>query len=110
LGVPVPSDALAQLQPRGFNRDVVRRLVTLRVLRADDHLPVRSLRWMFAPSREVLSRGWNADPTAPSSLARAYMRRARAQAPLARSALRQPGLFIQDRRLNGQIRSLEDRV
>jgi hypothetical protein len=110
LGVPVPSEALAQLQPRGFDREVGRRLVTLRVLRTDDHLPVRSLRWMFAPSREVLSRGWNADPTAPSSLARAYMRRARAQAPLARTALRQPGLFIQDRRLNGQIRSLEDRV
>ncbi|HEX4279863.1 MAG TPA: nucleotidyltransferase family protein [Solirubrobacteraceae bacterium] len=110
LGVPVPAAALAELQPPRFNREVGRRLVTLRVLRTDDHLPVRSLRWMFAPSREVLSRGWNADPTAPSSLARAYMRRARAQAPLARSALRQPGLFIQDRRLNGQIRSLEDRV
>lgn len=110
LGVPVPSDALTELQPRGFNREVGRRLVTLRVLRTDEHLPVRSLRWMFAPSREVLSRGWNADPTAPSSLARAYMLRARAQAPLARSALRRPGLFIQDRRLNGQIRSLEDRA
>ena len=110
LGVAVPEDALAELQPHGFDRAVGRRLVTLRVLRADDHLPVRTLRWMLAPSREVLSRGWNADPTAPSSLARAYMRRAKAHAPLARSAIRQPGMFIQDRRLNGQIRALEDRM
>jgi hypothetical protein len=110
LGVPVPGDALAELQPPRFDRTLGRRLVALRVLRADDHLPVRTLRWMFAPSREVLSRGWNADATAPSSLARAYMRRARARAPLARSALRQPRMFIQDRRLNDQIRSLEDRA
>jgi hypothetical protein len=110
LGVPVPEDAVAELQPPRFDRSLGRRLVALRVLRADDHLPVRTLRWMFAPSRDVLSRGWNADSTAPSSLARAYMRRAKAHAPLARSALRQPRTFIQDRRLNGQIRSLEDRV
>jgi hypothetical protein len=110
LGVAVPEEALAELQPPGFDPAVGRRLVSLRVLRTDDHLPVRTLRWMFAPSREVLSRGWNADPTAPSSLARAYMRRARARAPLARSALRQPAMFIQDRRLNGQIRALEDRM
>jgi hypothetical protein len=109
LGVAIPGDALAELQPPGFDRGVGHRLLTLRVLRTDDHLPVRTLRWMFAPSREVLSLGWNADPTAPSSLARAYMRRARAHAPLARSALRQPRTFIQDRRLNGQIRALEDR-
>ena len=87
-----------------------RRLVTLRVLRAGDHLPVRTLRWMFAPGREVLSHGWNADPTATMSLARAYMRRARANAPLARSALRRPWLFVQDQRLNDQIRALEERV
>ena len=110
LGVPVPETALAELRPPRFDEGLGRRLVTLRVLRADDHLPVRTLRWMFAPSREVLTRGWNADPTAPSSLARAYMRRAKANAPLARSALRQPRMFIEDRRLNGQIRALEDRV
>jgi hypothetical protein len=110
LGVPVPHAALAELQPPGFDPGLGRRLVTLRVLRADDHLPVRTLRWMFAPTREVLSRGWNADPTAPASLARAYLRRARAHAPLARSALRRPRLLIQDRRLNNQLRALEDRA
>jgi hypothetical protein len=110
LGVPVPDGVLTELRPHGFDPSIGRRLVTLRVLRADDHLPVRSVRWMFAPGREVLSRGWNADPTAPASLARAYMRRAKANAPLARSALRQPRVFIQDRRLNSQIRALEERA
>jgi hypothetical protein len=110
LGVAVPEDALAELKPPRFDEALGRRLITLRVLRAGDHMPVRTLRWMFAPRREVLARGWNADPTAPSSLARAYMRRAKANAPLARSALRQPRTFIQDRRLNGQIRALENRT
>jgi hypothetical protein len=64
---------------------------------------------MFAPSREVLSNGWNADPTATVSLARAYLRRARAHVPEARSTLRRPLLFVQDRRLNDQIRALDDR-
>ena len=110
LGVPIPQDALAELQPRGFDPVLGRRLVALRVLRTGDHLPVRTLRWMFAPSREVLSDGWNADPTATMSLARAYLRRARANAPLARSALRSPWLFVQDQRLNDQIRALEERT
>jgi hypothetical protein len=110
LGVPIPQDALAELQPRGFDPVLGRRLVTLRVLRTGDHLPVRTVRWMFAPSREVLSQGWNADPTATMSLARAYMRRARANVPLARSALRRPWQFVQDQRLNDQIRALEERV
>lgn len=110
LRVPVPHDALAELQPPAFDPALGRRLVALRVLRAGDHLPVRTLRWMFAPSREVLSSGWNADPTATLSLARAYMRRARANVPLARSALRQPWLFVQDQRLNDQVRALEERV
>jgi hypothetical protein len=110
LGVTIPADVLADLQPRGFDPVLGRRLVTLRVLRAGDHLPVRTLRWMFAPSREVLSQGWNADPTATMSLARAYLRRARANAPLARSALRRPWQFVQDQRLNDQIRALEERI
>ena len=110
LGVSIPEEALAELQPRRFDPVLGRRLVTLRVLRAGDHLPVRTLRWMFAPGREVLSHGWNADPTATMSLARAYMRRARANAPLARSAQRRPWLFVQDQRLNDQIRALEERV
>jgi hypothetical protein len=110
LGVPIPESALAALQPAGFDKSLGRRLVALRVLRAGDHLPVRTVRWMFAPSRDVLTRGWNADPTAPSSLARAYIRRAKAHAPLARSALRRPRMLIQDRRLNDQIRALEDRA
>jgi hypothetical protein len=108
LGVPVPDGALAQIQPRGFDADLGRRLVTLRVLRAGDHLPVRSMRWMFAPSREALRRGWNADPNATLSLARAYMRRANAHLPEARSALRRPWTYIQDRRLNAQIESLTE--
>ena len=64
---------------------------------------------MLAPSREVLSRGWNADSTATLSLARAYVRRARAQVPAARSTLRRPRAYVQDRRLNGQIDALEER-
>jgi hypothetical protein len=110
LGVTIPDGVLDDLQPRSFDPVLGRRLVALRVLRAGNHLPVRSLRWMFAPSREVLSQGWNADPTATMSLARAYMRRARANAPLARSAFRRPWLFVQDQRLNDQIRALEERV
>jgi hypothetical protein len=110
LGVRIPQAPLDELAPARFDRGLGRRMVALRVLRAGDHPPVRTLRWMFAPSREVLSRGWNADGTAPSSLARAYMRRAKANAPLARSALRQPRMFLQDRRLNEQIRALEDRA
>jgi hypothetical protein len=110
LGVEIPDAPLAELQPRRFDRRIGRRLVALRVLREGDQMPVRTLRWMLAPSREVLSRGWNADPTATMSLARAYMRRARAQAPRARSTLRRPWAFVQDQRLNGQIRSLEERV
>jgi putative nucleotidyltransferase-like protein len=107
LGVSVPDAPMTELQPRGFDPRVGRRLVALRVMRGGDHLPVRTLRWMFAPSREVLSRGWNADSTATLSLARAYLRRVRANAPLARSALRRPWLFVQDWRLNDQIRMLE---
>ncbi len=110
LGVAVPPTALAALAPAGFDREIGRRLVALRVLRAGEHLPVRSVRWMFTPSREVLSRGWNADPTATLSLARAYLRRARAHAPEARSALRRPWVAWQDQRLNDQIQALEDRA
>jgi hypothetical protein len=110
LGVEIPADALALLQPTGFDQELGRRLVALRVLRAGDHLPVRSVRWMFAPSREALQRGWNADATATLSLARAYMRRARAHVPEARSALRQPWEYLQDQRLNGQIEALESRT
>jgi len=110
LGVQVPEAPLAQLRPPGFEPSLGRRLVSLRVLRDGNHMPVRGMRWMFAPSREVLSRGWNADPTATRSLARAYMRRARTNAPLAKSALRRPWAFVQDQRLNDQIRSLQDRA
>lgn len=110
LGVGIPHAVISELRPPGFDQRLGRRLVTLRVLRDGDHMPVRKLRWMFAPSREVLSRGWSADPTAPLSLARAYMRRARAHVPLARSALTRPWAFVQDARLNGQVRALEERV
>ncbi|MGO9899302.1 MAG: nucleotidyltransferase family protein [Solirubrobacteraceae bacterium] len=109
LGVAIPRPALTRMWPAGFDREIGRRLVDLRVLRAGDHLPVRSMRWMVAPSREVLSRGWNADPIAPLSLARAYLRRAGAHAPAAGSALRRPWVYMQDRRLNDQIEALEDR-
>jgi hypothetical protein len=107
LGVPVPYYALAEIEPAGFDPEVGWRLVALRVLQADEHLPVRSARWMLLPSREVLRRGWAADPAAPLSLARAYLRRARAHAPLARAALRRPWTVVQDRKLNDQITALQ---
>jgi hypothetical protein len=110
LGVAIPDAALSELRPRGFDDAIGRHLVALRVLRAGEQLPVRSMRWMFAPSREILSRGWSADPTAPLSLARAYMRRARTHAPAARSTLRRPRAYLQDQRLNSQIKALEDRA
>jgi hypothetical protein len=108
LGVPIPERGLAATQPAGFDPALGRRLVALRVLRDENHLPVRSARWMFLPSREVLSRGWDADRTDTRSLARAYMRRARANAPLVRSALWQPWLMVQDRRLNTEIHALQE--
>ena len=109
LGVDVPPAALSQLRPAGFDPELGRSLVALRVLRAGDHLPVRSLRWMFAPSREALQRSWNADASATMSLASAYMRRARAHVPEARSAMRRPWALVQDHRLNGRIEALEHR-
>ena len=108
LGVPVPGPALAELRPRSFDPAVGRRLVALRVLSGENHLPVRSTRWMLLPPREALRRGWSADPAAPLSFARAYVRRARAHAPMAREALRQPWRIVQDRRLNDQIRALQE--
>jgi hypothetical protein len=108
LGVPIAHEVLEGLWPTGFDQSVGRRLVALRVLRAGDHLPVRSMRWMFAPSKEALRRGWNADPNATLSLARAYMRRARAHVPEARGTLRRPWTYVQDQRLNGQINALEE--
>jgi hypothetical protein len=110
LGVPIPERPLTELRPAGFDENLGRRFVLLRVLRTGNHLPPRTMRWMFAPSREVLTRGWDADSTATLSLARAYLRRARANAPRARSALLQPWLFIRDRRLNGEMLALEDRA
>jgi hypothetical protein len=109
VGSPVPPEPLARLRPVGFDPELGRRLVALRVLRAGDHLPVRSLRWMFTPSREALRRGWNADPNATLSLARAYMRRAKAHVPEARAAMRRPWIYVQDQRLNGQIEALKER-
>jgi Uncharacterised nucleotidyltransferase len=108
LGVPIAAEAIEPIRPKGFNAELGRRLVELRVLRAGDHLPVRSMRWMFAPSREALRRGWNADPNATLSLARAYMRRAKAHVPETRSAMRRPWVYLQDRRLNGQIEALRE--
>lgn len=110
LGVAIPADAIEPIRPKGFDQQLGRRLVALRVLRSGDHLPVRSVRWMFAPSREALRRGWNADPNATLSLARAYMRRAKAHVPEARSAMRRPWAYVQDRRLNTQINALEERL
>jgi hypothetical protein len=110
LGVPIPLDAVEPLRPKGFDAKLGRRLVALRVLRAGDHMPVRSMRWMFAPDREALRRGWNADPTATLSLARAYMRRAKAHVPEVGSAMRRPSVYLQDQRLNGQIQALRERT
>ena len=95
------------LRPTEFDDELGRRLVALRVLGVGDHPAARPLRWMIAPSREALSEGWNADPTARLSLAYAYLRRAVAMLPAVRSALRRPWSLVQDHRLNGQIRALE---
>ena len=110
LGVAIPRSGVAAIRPDGFNEELGRRLVQLRVLRTDQHLPVRSMRWMFAPNREALRRGWNADPAATLSLARAYMRRAKAHLPEARSAVGRPWEYLQDRRLNGEIDALRERA
>jgi hypothetical protein len=109
LGIEVPAEVLEALWPSQFDPRVGRNLVALRVLRAGRQLPVRSLRWMLAPSREVLTRGWNANPEVSLSLARAYLRRAAAQVPFAGAALRRPWDVVRDHRLNGQILALERR-
>jgi Uncharacterised nucleotidyltransferase len=109
LGVPIPGRALQALRPSGFDPRLGRRMVALRVLRTNEHLPVRPLRFMLAPRREILTGGWDADPGDAMSLARAYMRRAKARAPQMRSALRQPWSVVQDYRLNGQIHELSPR-
>jgi hypothetical protein len=110
LGIPVAPAGLEALRPPGFDPALGRRLVSLRVLRGDDRLPVRSLRWMLAPGSEVLSNGWEGESGEPLSLARAYLRRAKANAPLARAALRRPRAVLEDRRLNGEIHALEHRA
>lgn len=107
LGVADTRPALHALCPPGFDPRVGRRLLRLRVLRGAGAFPVRRLRWMVAPGRDVLSEGWNADPRDPRSLARAYVRRARAHVPVLRRALRQPWSVVQDYRLNGEIDALE---
>ena len=109
VGLAIPPEGLEALRPSRFDARVGRRLVELRVLRSGRKLPVRSLRWIAAPPRAVLVDGWDADPASSGSLARAYVRRARAQAPLARAALARPWAVVQDYRLNGQIHALEHR-
>ena len=108
VGVGVPGEALALLEPKGFDARLGRRLVALRVLRAGPQVPVRSLRFIVAPGRDVLEHGWDGRGTG-ASLARAYVRRAVAKAPLTGAALRRPRAVLQDYRLNGQIRGLEQR-
>jgi hypothetical protein len=107
LGVVNARPALRAMCPPGFDPRVGRRLVRLRVLRGSRGFPVRRLSWFVAPGREVLAKGWQGDPADPMSLARAYVRRARARAPLARAALRRPWSVVQNYRLNGEIASLE---
>jgi hypothetical protein len=109
VGIAVPEPPLRALRPPGFDAALGRRLVALRVLRAGPQVPVRSLRWMVAPPREALRREWDAQPDSALSLAGAYVRRARAQLPLASAALRRPWAVVQDYRLNGQLLALERR-
>lgn len=110
LGAEIPDQAMSDLRPPDFDPRLGRRLVELRVLRDGPRLPVRSLRWMVAPPRGALVNAWNADPdSGVFELARAYVRRAAAQLPQIRSALRQPRSLVQDHRLNGQISALERR-
>ena len=107
LGMPVPDQPLAALRPARFDPRIGRRLVALRVLRSDRHLPVRRLRWIVAPGREALKDGWEARDGDRLSLAAAYVRRARTKAPLVGTALRRPWAVVQDYRLNDQVRGLE---
>ena len=107
IGIPIPATALDALRPSGFDPRLGRRLVELRVLRDGQTLPVRSLRFIIAPGREVLERGWDADARGAGSLARAYVRRAASRAPAAGAALKRPWASVQDYRLNGRIGALE---
>ena len=107
VGVAVPADGLALLEPEDFDAALGRRLVALRVLRAGPQLPVRTLRFIVAPGRDVLERGWDAGDGRGVALTRAYLRRAMAKAPLATAALRRPRAVLDDYRLNAQIRALE---
>ena len=106
VGAAVPVATLNALRPPGFDPRLGRRLVALRVLRSGRQLPVRRLRWIVAPPREALTRGWDADARAPASLARAYVRRAAAQAPLAREAARRPWMLVQDFMLDRRLSAL----
>jgi hypothetical protein len=107
LGVAGARQALREMCPPGFDPRLGRRLVALRVLRGSRGFPVRRLSWMVAPSRDVLAKGWRGDPRDPVSLVRAYVRRARAQAPVARAALKNPWSVVQDYRLNDEVTALE---
>lgn len=107
IGVSIPPSALDALRPSGFDPQLGRRLVELRVLRDGEILPVRSLRFILAPGREVLERGWDADPRGARSLGHAYLRRAAARAPAAVAALKRPRVLVEDYRLNGRIGALE---
>jgi hypothetical protein len=104
LGLPTaPDDVLAQ----GASPDLARQLLRLRVLRDGARMPVRSVRWMVSPPREVLESAWQAEPQRRGSLARAYVRRAVAQLPHARAALRRPLDVVRDYRLNGRVSRLD---
>lgn len=106
LGVPIPDRVLADLRPAGFDPRVGRRLVALRVLRCGASLPVRKARWIVAPPREALET-WTSRPQPGTwAMAQAYSRRAVAQLPQIRSALRHPRSLLQDYRLDGQIGAL----
>ena len=109
LGIEIPGRVLTMLRPAGFDAALGRQLVALRVLRTNRHLGVQSLRRALAPSRQVLTDEWQAGTRDWRSLTRAYVRRVRTRAPQIRYALRRPFAEIQDYRIAGQIRALEER-
>jgi len=108
LGVAIPEQAIDALGPPGFDRRTGRRFVELRVLRAGRRLHLPAVRRIFAPPREVLLIGWSGAADArPLPLARAYVRRAAAQAPLVGLACKEPRSVLADYALNRRITALE---
>lgn len=109
LGLPIPPEPLEDLRPASFDDRLGRRVVSLRVLRTEPPLPVRSLRRVLATDRVGLAESWGAEADRPLSLVAAYVRRGFAGLLLARHAFKEPWTVFTDFRLNSQIAALQSR-